>query len=596
MYQGPMSDNFLLERVFGAFSHGELTAAGAANLRRWITEPAYAEFLPAILEHVERADWKALEEAFWTEIPFGTAGRRGRMYPFGTATINRRTIGESAQGLADYVLHLRATGRGLTTTEPRCAVAYDTRHRSREFAELCAEIMAAAGFVVYCFDGFRSTPELAATVRARRCDCGIMISASHNPPSDNAIKVFWSTAGQINTPHDAELVERVAAVTTIDRLPFAEAVSRERVQYVQEEMDVWYREAVLAQGVAGPRELKILYSPLHGVGWTSIVPVLTAAGFCDVEIFGPHAEADGDFPNVPDHVANPENSAVFDSLIAFAEKTGAELILASDPDADRIGVAARVAPGGPFRTLNGNQIGILLADFLLESRKRIGRLSPDDFVVTTIVSTDMLRRVAADYGVRCFDDCYTGFKWLGTKIDSAGPRHFVLGFEEAHGYLAGDYIRDKDGAVAALLLAELAAECKQQGRTLHQRLEAIFRRVGRHKEKTVALTMPGADGMTRMQQIMGRLRQEPPATIGGPAVRGVRDYARATDRPKADLLVFDLDGGNRAAVRPSGTEPKIKFYLFTYEPAERSQDAAAAERVLSDRLAAMEADFLRYGK
>jgi len=591
-----MSDNFLIERVFGAFSHGKLTPTGAANLRRWITEPAYAEFLPAIMEHIERGDWKELEDAFWTEIPFGTAGRRGRMYPFGTATINRRTIGESAQGLADYVLHLRGTGRGLTTTEPRCAVAYDTRHRSREFAELCAEVLAAAGFVVYFFEGFRATPELAATVRVKHCDCGIMISASHNPPSDNAIKVFWSTGGQINTPHDTELVKRVAAVTTIDRLPFAEAVTGGRVEFVHEEMDAVYREAVLAQSVVGPRNLKILYSPLHGVGWTSIVPVLTAAGFSDVEIFGPHAEADGDFPNVPDHVANPENPPVFDSLIAFAQKTGAELILASDPDADRIGAAARVSPSGPFRTLNGNQIGILLADYLLASRKRAGRLSTDDFVVTTIVSTDMLRRVAADYGVRCFDDCYTGFKWLGAKIDSAGPRHFVLGFEEAHGYLAGDYIRDKDGAVAAMLLAELAAECKQQGRTLHEQLEAIFRRVGRHKEKTVALTMPGADGMTRMQQIMARLRQEPPSTLGGLSVRGVRDYAHVTDRAKADLLVFDLEGGNRAAVRPSGTEPKIKFYLFTYEPAERSQDGAAAEQVLSERLAALEADFLQYGK
>jgi phosphoglucomutase/phosphomannomutase len=295
-------------------------------------------------------------------------------------------------------------------------------------------------------------------------------------------------------------------------------------------------------------------------------------------------------------VANPENPPVFDSLIAFAEKTGAELILASDPDADRIGAAARVTGGGPFRTLNGNQIGVLLADYLLACRKRTGRLSPDDFVVTTIVSTDMLRRLAADYGVGCFDDCYTGFKWLGAKIDAAGPRHFVLGFEEAHGYLAGDYIRDKDGAVAALLLAELTAECKRQGRTLHEQLEAIFRRVGRHREKTVALTMPGADGMSRMQLIMARLREEPPSTIGGIAVRGVRDYAKVTDRPKADLLVFDLEGGNRAAVRPSGTEPKIKFYLFTYEPADRSQNVAEAERILSERLSALEADFLRYGK
>lgn len=570
-----------------------LTPAAAERIRRWLREPAYAKFAPAIRDCLARGDWPSLEDAFWTVLPFGTAGRRGRMGPFGTATINDRTIGESAQGLADYVRALRATTG--EDDELRCAIAYDTRHNSRHFAELCAEIMVAAGFRVFFFDEFRPTPELAFTVRVKHCDCGIMISASHNPPSDNAIKVFWSSGGQINEPHDAALVRAVGAVRSIERAGFADAAEGGRIEFCRAEMDHAYREAVLAQGFAGPRNVKIVYSPLHGVGGASVAPVLAAAGFEDVEPFGPQAAPDGDFPNVPGQVANPENPAVFDALIARAEQTGADLVLASDPDADRIGVAARLTPDGPFQTLNGNQIGVLLADYVLRRRREAGALTPAHYVVTTLVSTDMLRRLAGFHRVQCHDDLFTGFKWIGARIDEVGPAGFVFGFEEAHGYLAGPYIRDKDGAVAAMLAAELAAECKQAGRTPFDRLDALYRDVGCHLEKTVALTMPGADGMTRMQQIMQRLRTAPPAAIGSLAVVGVRDYLHRPHGPKSDLLVFDLADGNRAAVRPSGTEPKIKFYLLTYLPPAASQDVAAAKRTLGERLALLEADFLRYG-
>lgn len=570
-----------------------LTPAAAERIRKWLHEPAYAKFVPAMQDCLARADWPTLEEAFWTVLPFGTAGRRGKMGPFGTATINDRTIGESAQGLADYVRALRATTG--EDDELRCAIAYDTRHNSRHFAELCAEIMVAAGFRVFFFDEFRPTPELALTVRAKHCDCGIMISASHNPPSDNAIKVFWSTGGQINEPHDAALVRAVNEVRLIERAGFADAAEAGRIEFCRAETDGRYREAVLAQGFAGPRDVKIVYSPLHGVGGTSVAPVLAAAGFNNVELFGPHATPDGDFPNVPGHVANPENPPVFDALIARCKEIGAELALASDPDADRIGVAAQVTVGGEWRTLNGNQIGVLLADYALRRRREAGTLTPSHYVVTTLVSTDMLRRLADYHQVQCHDDLFTGFKWIGAKIDETGPEGFVFGFEEAHGYLAGPYIRDKDGAVAAMLAAELAAECKGSCRTLFDQLDNLYRNVGCHLEKTVALTMPGADGMTRMQQIMDRTRTAPPQSIGGLAVVGVRDYLHRPHGPKSDLLVFDLADGNRAALRPSGTEPKIKFYLFTYLPPAQSQDVAAAKRILSERLAALEKDFLKYG-
>jgi phosphoglucomutase/phosphomannomutase len=384
-------------------------------------------------------------------------------------------------------------------------------------------------------------------------------------------------------------------VTTIGRTPFADAVRQGKIEFCRGEMDGRFREAVLAQGFGGPRALKIVYSPLHGVGGASVLPVLQAAGFHDIELFAPHATPDGDFPNVPGHVSNPENPAVFDALIARADEIGADLCLASDPDADRIGVAARLTTDGEFQTLNGNQIGVLLADYCLTQRREAGKLDSSHYVVTTIVSTDMLRRLADYHKVQCYDDLFTGFKWIGQKIDEAGPERFVFGFEEAHGYLAGSYIRDKDGAVAALLLAELAAICGEKNRTLHQQLDVLYSRVGCHLEKTTALTMPGADGMAKMQAIMERLRTAPPAMIGGLAVERVRDYLRRPTGPKSDLLVFDLAGGNRAAVRPSGTEPKIKFYLFTYAPPKESQDVSAAKKKLNERLAAMQADFLSYG-
>jgi len=571
-----------------------LSPVAAERLHHWLTAPAYAEFVPSIEEHIAAGRWHELEEAFWTVLPFGTAGRRGRMYPFGTAAINDRTIGESVQGLADYLRSLRAAGG--EDEELRCAIAYDVRHNSRHFAELSAEIMSAAGFRVFFFDEFRPTPELAYTVRAKHCDCGIMITASHNPPSDNAIKVFWSSGGQINEPHDAALVRCVGEVTTIGRTPFAEGVQSGRIEMCRTEMDGRYLKAVLAQGFAGPRDVKILFSPLHGVGGTSVVPTLRAAGFADVETFEPHAQPDGDFPNVPQHVSNPEKPAVFDALIARAGEIDADLVIATDPDADRIGLAARVQAGGEWQTLNGNQIGILLADYVLRRRREAGTLSSSHYVVTTLVSTDMLHRLAKYHEVDAYDDLFTGFKWIGARIDEVGPDGFVFGFEEAHGYLAGNFIRDKDAATAAMLAAELAAECRKAGRTLHQRLDELYRAVGCHLERTVALTMPGADGMTQMKQIMHRLRSAPPAAIGGLAVERVRDYLHRAHGPKSDLLVFDLAGGHRAAVRPSGTEPKIKFYLFTYAPPDESQDVAAAKQQLGERLAALEADFLRYGE
>lgn len=588
-----------LHAVRSAVEAKTLTASAAENLQRWLTEPRYAEYLPQTLEHVAAERWKELDDVFWTVIPFGTGGRRGRMYPIGSNAINDRTIGESAQGLADY------TAEALGGQGPlRCAIAYDTRHRSRHFAELCAEVMAAAGFTVCFLDGYRSTPELSVAVRQQRCSCGIMVTASHNPPSDNAVKAYWNTGVQLLPPHDRGVIERVMNVETIRRLPFDEAVAQGKVVFCQAEVDAAYVQAVLSHSRPGPRNLKIVYSPMHGVGASSVLPVLAGAGFADVELFGPHAAPDGDFPNVPGHVSNPENPATFDAMIERAQSIGADLVLSTDPDADRLGCAAPVSKGGRWRTFTGNQIGALLAEHVLSTRKKSGQLAPTNYVVKTLVTTEMIRRIADSYGVRTFGDLLVGFKWIGGLMDEVGPRDFVLGLEESHGYLVGDYARDKDAAVAALLLAELAAAAKAAGQTLHEKLDALFWQHGCHVEKTVSLTMPGSAGMQRMAELMQTFRRSPPQKLGGVAVRQIRDYENSavispdgtnTPQPKlgpvGDLVVLDLAlQGNYVAVRPSGTEPKVKLYMFAYEPPELLANLEDAKADLAKRLGQIESD------
>ena len=593
----------VLARLQEARAEGRLSESATHHVRRWLLEPAYAPFAARVADHVVLEQWHALEDAFWTELRFGTAGRRGKMYPIGPNAINDRTVGETAQALADYL-------RELTPDRPlACCIAFDTRHGSRHFAELCCEVMAANGFLVYFHDAHRSTPQLSFSVRHYHADCGLMISASHNPPSDNAVKVFWSNGAQVREPHDAALAERIARVGEVRRLPLATALANGQVIRCHDEVDPHYWAAVVNQGFPGPRDLKILYSPLHGAGAASVLPVLVSDGFAEeqIELYAPHASHDGDFPNVPDHVANPENPAVFEALVARACASGADLVLASDPDADRIGGAAPLSYAGPrhepqgWRTFTGNQLAVLLAEYLLAQLRAHGRLTPRHYLVKTLVTTDMLHRQAEAYGIACHGELLTGFKWIGSQMEASGPEECVLACEEAHGYLAGPYLRDKDGAVAAMLLAQYAAQLKPQGRTLHEELDRLYLRYGCHEEKTVSLTLPGAEGMDRMAQMMQRLRAAPPAALAGMRVVRVRDYLAQQmttagqhaplDGPRGDLVVFDLEqDGHRAAVRPSGTEPKIKFYLFARQPASEPAQLAATKAELAARLNRMAAE------
>jgi phosphoglucomutase len=587
-----------------AVRDGKLTPSALENLSTWLMEARYAKYRDAIVAHIEKAQWQKLDDVFWTVIPFGTGGRRGRMYQFGSNAINERTIGESAQGLASYILEQKSSaGRTL-----KCAIAYDTRHRSREFAELCSSIMVANGFEVYFLDQYRATPQLSFTVRHKQCDCGIMVTASHNPPSDNAVKVYWSTGGQVLPPHDKAIIDRVMNVDEIKTVDFAVAVNNGQVKICTEEIDQAFLKEVLVYSWDGPRDAKIIFSPLHGVGAFACIPVLTGAGFTKVEVFGPHSEPSGDFPNVPGHVSNPENSQVFEAMIEQAKKDSSDAIIATDPDCDRIGCAVPLTPehGSPWATLTGNQIGALLTDYICAQFKKTGKLNPQSYIVTTLVTTKLSGRIAATYGVRCEDNLHVGFKWIAGVMDSVGPENFVFGTEESHGYLIGQYVRDKDGAAATLLMSQLIAQLKSEGKTPHQRLDELLVQCGCHLETLVNVQMEGSEGMSLMKRLMEAFRQSPPTTLGGINVSQVRDYkslsirfpdgsTRPLDAQPADMVMLDLElEGNYFAVRPSGTEPKVKFYMFAYCPPTESPDLSAAKQMLANRLSALEKDIRAY--
>jgi phosphomannomutase len=601
-----MTDNEVLALLDESIGQKKLTPAAGENIRIWLTEPRYSDYASLVIEHMRAGKWKQLDDVFWTIIPFGTGGRRGRMYPIGTNAINDRTIGESAAGLATYVLS-QHRGAG----EPACGIAYDTRHNSRHFAELCAGIMVAAGFRVYFLDDYRSTPELSFLVRHKQCACGIMVTASHNPPSDNAVKVYWSTGGQVLPPHDKKIIQQVGQVGEIRRVDFREAVRDGRVVLCTQEVDAAYLGALQQQRFPGPRNIKVLYSPLHGVGAASVLPALAADGFADVELYGPHAERSGDFPNVPGHSANPENPAVFSEPIRYARQVAADVILATDPDCDRLGCAAPLTldASGEWGSLSGNQIGALLADFVLEQRRKQGALSAGHFVIKTLVTTEMIRRIADSYGVTTYGDLLVGFKWICGKMDDEGADRFVFGTEESHGYLVGEYARDKDGAVACLLMAELVAELKQQKKSLHQKLDDLYWQHGYHAERLLNVQMEGSEGMQQMQKLMERLRVDPPRQLAGLNVAGVRDYENQLQRsragekvsplagPRGDLVILDFaEQGNCVAARPSGTEPKVKFYMFSYTPAEQLANLENTRQQTAARMSDLEKDLRAFIK
>jgi phosphoglucomutase/phosphomannomutase len=598
-----------LAALDGAEASGRISSSAAKNIRRWLTEGPFARYRTRLVQDINAGNWQVLDDAFYAILEFGTGGRRGKMYPVGTNVLNERTMAESARGLADYVTSWKGANA------PRsCAIARDTRHNSPEFAQLCARVLAAAGFKVYLFPEPRSTPLLSFAVRSLGCDAGIMITASHNPPSDNGFKCYSPTGGQVIPPDDSGIIKcvEIASDRDIPETPYEEAIASGSIVLVGSEVDDGYLKAVVSQAVGRDRDLSIVYTPMHGVGESSVAAALRLGGFERVNVLASQRTPDGDFPNVPGHVSNPEIPKTLDLAIAEAKATNADLVIASDPDADRIGIGIPLTgdPRGEWTTLDGNQIGVAMAAFVMEETRANGKLRPDHYLVTTLVSSLMARALAQQEGVRIEDDLLVGFKWIAERIDRVGPEGFLYGFEESHGYLKGAHVRDKDAAAGGFLFAELAATLKARKQTVLEYLDSLYLRVGHHGERLVNRVIEGRRGVEQIKELMAAFRAKPPHTIGGIKTTDVYDYKtheirslngsarpRPLPDPSGDLLIFHTEAkGTRFAARPSGTEPKIKFYLFARTDVPDAASLPAAKASTSRRLDQMASDIEQFIK
>jgi phosphomannomutase len=535
-----------------------------ARARAWLDDdPDQAD--RAELEALLAAnDHEEVRDRFRASLEFGTAGLRGLI----GAGPNRMNLAVVLRATAGFVAYLRAKVPDVATRG--IAIGFDGRRRSREFAAAAAEVVTAAGIKAMTFEDVVPTPLLGFACRDLRAAGGIMVTASHNPPLYNGYKVFWENAAQIVPPHDGGIaaeIDRVASVRTIPRLPAAEARARSLLVALGDEIAERYLAGVEALLVERPqpRALGIAYTALHGVGNRLAMRAFARAGFSNVHSVKEQAEPDGNFPTVA--FPNPEEKGAMDLVLALARDTHAELVIANDPDADRLAVAARNR-SGDIVVLNGNEIGCLLAHHLLEHGDRSKRRA----VLNTVVSSPMLGAIAEQHGARHVQTL-TGFKWIANKsLELAAEGHeVVLGYEEALGYSVKGLVRDKDGVSAAAVMAELAALLADRGKTVPEELEAMARRYGLFASKQISLVLPGEEGARGIAAMMERLRKAPPSSVGSLRVIATTDFATQTrtaggrteaiDLPPSDVLLYELDGGHRVMARPSGTEPKIKFYV-----------------------------------
>ncbi len=554
---------------------------------RWLTSPVLTEEERAAVRLITSEEEKEL--AFGRTLEFGTAGLRSSM-SMGPGRMNVYTVAHATQGMAELILKHGGAERG-------CAIGYDSRHNSALFSRVAAEVLAAAGIRVYLFDGMRPTPELSFAVRHLGCMAGINITASHNPKEYNGYKAYWEDGAQLS-PEDAAIVSEVMARIDVlggaRRADFDEAVMDGRITLLGEELDEAYLEAVLATLIdrdllrRAADTLSIVYTPLHGAGCRLVPEALRRAGLRHVYPVEEQMIPDGDFPTV--YKPNPEYAEVFRLGIALAERVGSDIVIATDPDSDRVGVVTRDKNGG-FVTISGNEMGALLLDYIIGARRRVGRLPEDAFTIKSIVSTDRVTEIAKKNGVRLYD-VLTGFKYIGEVIKEHEERgeeaNFILGFEESSGYLVGTYARDKDAVSATLLIAEMTAYYEERGMTLADALRELDANYGIYREKTTEIYMEGLDGIARQRRVMETLRTAPPAALGGRRITAIGDYSKgyftniatgeqtAIPQPPSNVLYFITEDDDKVVIRPSGTEPKIKIYLLVHGATEDEAEAKIA--------------------
>ena len=540
---------------------------------RWCTEPSFDEETKKELLEIKGND-EEIKDRFYKELEFGTAGLRG-VIGMGTNRMNKYTVGKATQGLANYIIEQGTQEKGV-------AISYDSRRMSDEFSLQTALILNANGIKTYLFENLRPVPELSFAVRQLGCTAGIMITASHNPPKYNGYKVYWDDGSQIVAPRDKDIIAKVRAIKDfkeIKTISVEEAVEKGLFKVVKEEMDDKYinklKSLVLNPDIVKKEgeELKIVYTPLHGTGNTVTSRLLKELGFKNVYVVPEQAEPDGNFPTVD--YPNPEDKKAFKLALELAKKVDADVVLANDPDADRLGIYAKDSKTGEYMTYTGNMSALLIAEYRISQMKEKGILPSDGMFITTIVSSELAKAIAKDYGLECIE-VLTGFKNIGAVIKKAEEKKdktYVFGFEESYGCLIGDYARDKDGISAVMSLCEAAAYYKSKGMTLWDQMMKIYEKYGFYKEDQVSIVLEGADGAEKIKSMMTNMRNNLPEKIGKYRVIEFKDVEldeiknlitgeqRKTGLPKSNVLYYELENNAWCCVRPSGTEPKIKLYM-----------------------------------
>ena len=538
----------------------------------WLSNPYFDEETKAELKAIADDD-NEIKERFYQDLEFGTAGLRG-VIGAGTNRMNIYTVRKATQGLANYIIKAGKQSQGV-------AIAYDSRHMSPEFADEAALCLAANGIKAYVFESLRPTPELSYAVRELKCVAGINVTASHNPPEYNGYKVYWEDGAQITPPHDTGIMDEVKAVTdynTVKTMAKEDAVKQGLYQQIGKDIDDKYIEELKKQVIHWDSikemgdKLKIVYTPLHGTGNIPARRVLEELGFKNVYVVPEQELPDGDFPTVS--YPNPEAAEAFELALKLAKEKDADLVLATDPDADRLGVYVKDTKSGEYITLTGNMSGCLLADYEISQIKETKGLPDDGKLIKTIVTSNLADEIAKYYGVELIE-VLTGFKYIGQQIlnfETTGKGTYLFGFEESYGCLIGTHARDKDAIVATMALCEAAAYYKTQGKTLWDAMIDMYEEFGYYKDAIQAVTMKGIEGLQKIQEIMTTLRQNPPAEFAGHKVTAVRDYKldeitdlatgekKPTGLPNSNVLYYELTDDAWVCVRPSGTEPKVKFY------------------------------------
>ncbi|PCI03806.1 MAG: phosphoglucomutase [Flavobacteriaceae bacterium] len=553
--------------------------------KKWLSAPFDADTQQEIQDLLDN-DPDQLTDRFYKNMEFGTGGMRGVMGA-GLNRINKYTLGKATQGLANY-MKIAFPGKEL-----KVAIAFDCRHNSLKFAKLVADVFSANGIYVYLFDSLRPTPELSFSVKHLGCDAGIVLTASHNPPEYNGYKVYWNDGGQIVPPEDHNIISQVNA------LEFSEInfeANEELIEVIGEEVDKVFISSAVKNGSFGAKgkdKLKVVFTSLHGTSIVSIPDALAQAGYTDVHIVEEQRVPDGDFPTVKS--PNPEEPAALKMAMDLADKIDADIVIGTDPDCDRLGIAVRNT-NGELVLMNGNQTMCVMTDFLIKKWKDAGRLNGKQFVGSTIVTTGMVDVIADSYGVETKVGL-TGFKWIAKMIrDAEGTQEFIGGGEESFGYMVGDFVRDKDAVTATLLACEIAADAKATGGSMYEELIALYTKHGFYKEHLIAIVKKGIHGADEIAKMMVELRENQLSTIDGSKVIKIEDYDSSISKNmitgeettmtihKSNVLIYYTEDGTKIAARPSGTEPKIKFYFSVNLPLASADKATEVENLLDSKI------------